>query len=171
MSLGFFLFFIFGWTYYMVATILMRGTIFVGLRAHIDKRADNEKIFRFLREMLGCLMCTATEAAFWTLGVTAIIIGLRYHLVNRILSELIKGRINLPLVAEIPLAFMAGFALSLAVAGEAWGIKCIVEHQEEKFLSLREEFRAKEAELLQKISELEQGKEASNGFDFDLEIR
>lgn len=57
------------------------------------------------------------------------------------------------------------FALSLAVSGEAWAIKTIVEHREQKFLALREEFRQRELEILGKINQEEL---QTNRFEYDL---
>ena len=47
------------------------------------------------------------------------------------------------------------FALSLSVSGQAWAIKTVVEHQKVKFLTLRDEFRTRELELLARVRELE----------------
>ena len=171
MALGFLVFFILGWTYYMIARILMSGSIFEGMRAYIDKRAREEWFFDKIKEMLGCLMCTATEAALWTLGLTTFILGMHYGLSSLFLTAIFHKAIVLPLTAEVLLNIMISFALSLGVSGEAWAIKTIVEHQEEKFLALREEFRDREAQLLDKISTLETGTCVTEDYEMDLEVR
>lgn len=168
MTIAFFLFVVLGWSYYMVATILMRGSIFAGMRMYIEQRATTSCLFDFLRDMLGCLMCTATEAAIWTLGVATFGIGFHYRIVSHIVSLASGERVVLPTGVEIVLALLSAFALSLAVAGEAWAIKTVVEHREQKFLKLREEFRAREVELLGRITELETAEVTDKDFSFDL---
>jgi hypothetical protein len=165
---AFFLFFVFGWSYYMVATILMRGSIFTAMRLYVQRKAETNKIFAMLHNMLGCLMCTATEAALWTLGIATFSLCVRYRVVDHIVGSVTGQRVALPIGVEVVLAGAVAFALSLAVAGEAWAIKTIVEHQEEKFLELREEFRAREVDLLQRITELETSAIDREGFNFDL---
>ena len=167
LSLCFFVLFVLGWAYYMVATILMGGSIFVSMRLWIGRRAENSRVFRRLQEMLGCLMCTATEAAIWTLGVATFAIGIHYRAVSYGIGLVLNRDIMLPAIVEIALMVGVSFALSLAVAGEAWAIKTIVEHREGKFLALREEFRAREIELLQKIVQQSSG-ENNKEFEFDL---
>jgi uncharacterized protein YlxW (UPF0749 family) len=79
--------------------------------------------------------------------------------------------ILLPVGIEFLLAVSVAFALSLAVAGEAWGIKNVMENRDDKFLALRKEFRAREANLLQQIVELETRAASGKGeseFKFDL---
>ena len=169
MAIALFLFFVLGWSYYMVASILMRGSIFIGMRLYIDNRVGTCWIFNFLHEMLGCLMCTATEAAIWTLVPTTFVLDIHYRIVSALISGTIGRRIVLPIVAEVVLALLSGIALSFAVSGEAWAIKTIVEHKEEKFLALRDESRARELELLEKIAVLEASALANDEFEFNLD--
>ena len=105
--------------------------------------------------MLGCLMCTATETALWTLGVTSFFMDWQYRFVSHAISVMAGKPVALPIGVELLLAAAAAFALSLAVAGEAWGIKNVMENRDEKFLKLRKEFRENEAQLREKIAELE----------------
>ena len=171
-------FFVMGWAYYMTATILLRGSLFIGLRGRIDQIAESGSwLCTKIREMLGCLMCTATEAAIWTLGIATLGLGLWYNVPDAIIGAALEkiGAIGSDKMIALPwyasVAIMAGvsFALSLAVAGQAWGIKCIVEHQEVKFLELRKGSRAREIELLERISELERtpGKSCEK-YEYDL---
>ena len=163
-------FFILGWSYYMVATILMRGSIFAGMRGYVENKADDGSwFFSKVREMLGCVMCTATEAALWTLGVSTFVVGLSYGVIEQIVGAAVGGSVNLPWPAEVLLTAAMSFALSLAVSGQAWAIKTIVEHRERQFLELREGFRTRENELLARITELESAVDMQ--YEFDLEVR
>ena len=164
-------FFILGWAYYMVATILMKGSIFTGMRMGISRRAETSRPFAFLRNMLGCLMCTATESALWTLGVSSFILGFHYRIPSHLIGILAGRVIVMPAISELFLALGAAFALSLAVAGEAWGIKMIVENRDEKFLALRNEYRSREMELLSQIAALENSTGSTKSeveFQYDL---
>lgn len=165
---AFILFHIFGWAYYMVATILMKGTIFASMRLTIARKAETSAFHRFVKEMLGCLMCTATEAAMWTLGVAAAILGSVYRIPSHVIGTLSGGEVAIPMAFEIMLSFASALALSFAVAGEAWAIKLIVENRDEKFLALREEFRAREAELLDRLAKHETGQDSATEYEFDL---
>lgn len=175
---GMLAYFVMGSACYMAATILMKGSIFIGLRGQIDRRAEKGSwICTKIREMLGCLMCTATEVAIWTLGIASFGFGLWYSVPNAIVGATLEtiGTIGPNVAITLPwytsTAIMAGvsFALSLAVAGQAWGIKCIVEHREVKFLELRSESRAREIELLKQISASETaGAKGGDSYKFDL---
>jgi len=112
-------------------------------------------------------MCTSTETALWTLGLSTAILGMCYRFPDTVIGAILNCPVHLPWFVEMILMAMISFALSLAVAGEAWAIKTVVEHQEQKFLSLRDEYREREIELLRKISELETSA-ADQGFTFDL---
>ena len=166
MLLTIFAFFMLGWSYYMVATILMEGTIFQAMRMYIGRRAEANRFFYFVRDMLGCLMCTATEAALWTVGVASFAIGFHYNFASHAISMMAGRPVALPIGVELLLMLAAAFALSLAIAGEAWGIKNVMENRDEKFLKLRSEFRQREEELLQRIADLEV--RALSGEDVDL---
>ena len=158
-------FFVLGWSYYMVSTILMEGSIFVGLRMYIGKKAsDGSKFFGFFRSMLGCMMCTATEASLWTLGIASFIVCVRYGLIEAFIGQ------QTSLFPEVILSACVAFALSLAISGEAWAIKMVVENNDRKFLKLREEFRTRESELLDRIADLEKNRGNEYRFEFiDLE--
>lgn len=158
-------FFVLGWTYYMVSTILMEGTVFAAMRMYVARRAETSRFFYWVRDMLGCLMCTATETAIWTVGATSFVFGFHYRFVSHAISMMAGKPIALPTGAELLLAFAAAFALSLAIAGEAWGIKNVMENRDEKFLKLRREFRANEAGLLEKIATLEKQIATGGGDD------
>jgi hypothetical protein len=161
-------FFILGWSYYMVATILMEGSVFASMRMYVARHAETNRFFDLLRDMLGCLMCTATEAALWTVGVVSFALGFHYRLVSRAIGLMAGRQVALPISAELLLALAVAFALSLAIAGEAWGIKNVMENRDEKFLKLRSEFRAREAELLRRIAELEDQTMSGDGIEIDL---
>lgn len=167
---GFLAFFILGWAYYMVATILMRGSIFEGLRSHVGSKSNSGSwFFSKVEEMLGCLMCTATEAALWTLGISTFVLGLWCGIVEQIMSSVTGKPIELHWLVDAILMLMISFALSLAVAGEAWAIKTVVEHKERRFLELREEFRLRELELLARVSDAESGG-ANLDIEYDLTV-
>lgn len=167
---AFFVFIILGFTYYMVATILMRGSIFVSLRGWVMNRARSGNwFFNKVHEMLGCLMCTATEAAIWTLGLAIFIIGIQYDVVRQILSTISARNAVLSLPVEIFLTAMLAFAISLAVGGEAWVIKTVAEHRERRFLELRKEFREKEIDFQKQIANLESGRSNAAEYIFDME--
>jgi hypothetical protein len=163
-----FAFFILGWTYYMVATILMEGTIFTAMRMYVGRRADTNRFFYWVRDMLGCLMCTATEAAIWTVGVVSFALGFHYDIVSHAISMMAGKLVALPIGIEVLVTLAAAFALSLAIAGEAWGIKNVMENRDDKFLALRKEFRAREAELLERIASLEMSCGSGEKVEFDL---
>jgi uncharacterized protein YlxW (UPF0749 family) len=83
------------------------------------------------------------------------VFGFHYRLVSHTISMMAGRPVVLSTGIEVLFALAAAFALSLAIAGEAWGIKNVMENRDEKFLKLRREFRAREAELLQRIADLE----------------
>lgn len=152
-------FLILGWCFYMSSTALMKGTIFIRLRGYIGRRAEGSKFFMFLREMLGCLMCTSMETSFWTVGIFTFTVGMYFHAANQILSGTLQilGTISsvqsiiFPVWAEAITMLCIAIAVSFAISGEAWAIQTVVEHNEQKFLDLRAEFREKEEELLQQL--------------------
>jgi len=159
-------FVVLGWAYYMVAVILMRGSIFEPMRQSINFRAEHNRFFGFVQEMLGCLMCTATEASLWTLGLTTFVLGVWLHFPETGIDAVTGQQVHLPALAEIALMGMVSFAISLAVAGEAWAIKTIVEHREMKFLAMRSELREREIDLMKRLQECETGSQGD--FIFDL---
>ena len=150
-------FFVLGWAFYMAAVILMEGSIFRGLREFVGERAVGNGAYAFFNEMLGCLMCTATEASLWTLGVASFILGWAYRIPDHAVSMAAGRSVVLPSVAEGILAFAAAFALSLAVAGEAWAINVVIEHRRKKFDRLRAESEEEMNRLLGIINKLEEG--------------
>jgi hypothetical protein len=140
-------FFVLGWSYYMVASILMKGSIFAPLREYLSVCAENSGIRGFFCKMLQCLMCTATQAALWTLGLTSGIIGVCYRIPSHVITVMAGRPVLLSTVAEFFIAFAAAFALSLAVAGEAWVINLAASHRSEQILRLHKE----KGELLARI--------------------
>jgi hypothetical protein len=153
-------FFVFGWAYYMVARILMEGSIFNGMRRAVKHRAEESGFFAKIDEMLGCLMCTATEAAIWTLGVATFWLGLHYDLPETVVSSIIGRPAELNTLAQVVLMVMASFAISLAVAGEAWAINVVFEYNRGKYFAAKNKWRRREADLLEKIRRLEAGEGA-----------
>lgn len=136
----------------------MRGSIFVPLRRFVTRKSEEHSwFFGKVEEMLGCLMCTATEATLWTFGLTTFVIGFSLGMPKDILSAIVRHSVSLPWPFSIFLMGAISFALSLAIAGEAWAIKTIVEHREEKFLALRNEFRDREIELLGEMGRIQTG--------------
>jgi len=167
---GFLIFFILVWSYYMAATILMEGSMFMAMRMYIARHAGTNRFYNIVRDMLGCLMCTSTEATLWTAGVASLVLGFHYNIASHAISVMAGRPIALPTGIEFLLALATAFALSLAIAGEAWGIKNVMENRDEKFLKLRREFREQEAELLKRIADLEIQAVSGdhNGFEIDL---
>lgn len=163
-----FMFFVLGWAYYMVARILMEGSIFNGMRRSVKQRAERSWFFGKVDEMLGCLMCTATEASLWTLGTTTLVLGMHYHLPETVVSAAVGSAAHLSWLTELVLMAMASFALSVAVAGEAWTIKNIFEFNRQKYFNLQESSRLREKELLAKIRRLELQPEGNEIYEFDL---
>ena len=164
-------FFILGWTYYMASTILMEGSIFTAMRMYIARRAETNRFLYWIRDMLGCLMCTATEASLWTVGVASFALGFHYKFASHAISMMAGKPVALPIGVELLLAAAGAFALSLAVAGEAWGIKNVMENRDEKFLKLRKEFRENEARLLDKIAALESQVVSGGGkIEYDIDL-
>jgi hypothetical protein len=154
-----------GWSYYMASRALMSGALFAEARRAIDRRAsEGERVFEFLSRMLGCLMCTALELSLWTLGLLTLAFGLYFRLGERVASALVAvaggGRAAtgpVPLLLELAVVVGAALAVSFAVAGEAWAIKTVVEHREARFLALRDEYRAREQALRERIVALTEG--------------
>lgn len=161
-SLGLLIYLILGAAYYMAATILMKGSIFEGMRKFIESEARWSGFFDFLKRMLGCMMCTATELSLWTAGLMTFIFGLYFHIADEIFGALMEtlGAIEpgqaflLSWWMEIPAMFAVSIAVSFAIAAEAWIIKTFFEHRERKFLALREEFRRQETDLLSRLASL-----------------
>jgi hypothetical protein len=165
-----FAFVILGWACYMAATILMEGSIFAAMRMYVSSRAETNRLFYWIRDMLGCLMCTATEVALWTIGIAGFLLGFHYRFASHAVGIMAGKPVALPIGVELVLSFAGAFAVALAIAGEAWGIKNVMENRDEKFLRLREEFREQEAELLERIAHLEirAGSDGKDDVDFDL---
>ena len=162
------MFFVLGWSYYMVATILMRGSLFEPMRNAIYRRADSNRFYWYMRNMLGCMMCTATEAALWTLGPTTFGLGVWYHLPETVVGAITRQTVDLSTPIEWALMAMISFAFSLAVSGEAWAIKTVSEFNETKFVELESEYKQREIELWNKIHELETGTTRNDEYEFDL---
>ncbi len=150
-------FFVLGWAYYMAAVILMQGSIFGRFRDYVECRALESGVCAFFNAMLGCMMCTATEASLWTIGVASFILGWAYRIPDHAVSMAAGRSVALPSAAEGILSFAAAFALSLAVAGEAWAINLVAARRHEKFERLRAESAERERNLIEMISTLQKG--------------
>ncbi len=177
-SLGTLAFVLLGWSFYMASRAVMSGSLFVGFRRFVDACAE-ARIFPFptIRSMLGCLMCTSIELSLWTVGVLTLALGLYFHVARAIVAALLQVGGVVPrgqpvaVPAGLEFAVMAGVAVasSFAIAGEAWAIKTIVEHREEKFLALRHEFAERENHLRAQIVRLARARpgESSRRVSFD----
>lgn len=52
-------------TIYGMSNILVYGAVLNGFRDTIEKWGENNRFFRFIREMLKCMMCTPTWIGFF----------------------------------------------------------------------------------------------------------
>jgi hypothetical protein len=163
-------FFILGWSYYMVATILMKGSLFISFRAHVEANVSRNMFYYKLNEMLGCLMCTATQTALWTLGLSTFVLGLSNHLPEMILSGVFGKPIELPFVSELILTAMISFALSVSVSGQAWVIHRYLESRANDIDALNETFQKRELELLAELHNCHNLGNAREQYEFDLTL-
>jgi hypothetical protein len=148
-------FIVFGFAYYIGCEALMHSLLFAPMRYRIKSLSTTSKFFLFLRNMLNCMQCTAIEVVFWTLGIIALTLGMCYHLPEKVVTALVLQPAHLPWLVEFVFMFLAAFAMSLAVAAEAWAIKVMVESTNEKFLVLKAQFQKRETALLERIRALE----------------
>lgn len=122
-------FFVLGLYVYQAATILMKGSIFISLRNWIGSKAANSRFFSKIQEMLGCMLCTGTQVALWTIGLPATTLAFKNDFWRGLVGELAWYQ-------NVPLTLLSGFALSLAIASLARGYFQIVEYRAERFAEL-----------------------------------